>query len=118
MDSQLRRKVISWQVSTIKLDVLATMRPLQTLWSVLQSYQASQEAIAAALADPAAAKVAAAAGTKRLPGSKEPIDPDDWLPVSCGLHYLVIAILCHTAYEFSQISTLKWQPSSLPHLTL
>jgi hypothetical protein len=50
----------------------------QVLWSALEGYAESETAIRAALADPAALKVAAA---KKPPGAKDPADPDDWLPV-------------------------------------
>lgn len=50
----------------------------QVLWSALEGYAESETAIRAALADPAALKVAAA---KKPPGAQDPADPDDWLPV-------------------------------------
>lgn len=53
---------------------------MQVLWCVLQSYAESKAAIKAVLADPAALRAAAA--PKKLPGAKEPADPDEGLPVS------------------------------------
>jgi hypothetical protein len=56
----------------------------QALWAVLDSYQSAQEAIAAAVAEPAPLKAAAAAARKQTPGTKEALDPDEWLPVRQG----------------------------------
>ena len=55
---------------------------MQVLWSVLQAYADAEAAIRAALSDPAAVRAAAA---KKAPGApKDPVDPDEWLPVSCN----------------------------------
>lgn len=50
------------------------------MWCVLQSYVEAEAAIKAVLADPAALRAAAA--PKKLPGAKDPADPDEGLPVS------------------------------------
>jgi hypothetical protein len=55
---------------------------MQALWSVLQAYAEAEGAIKVALADPASVKAAA---PKKLPGAKDPVDPDEWLPVSAHL---------------------------------
>jgi hypothetical protein len=54
----------------------------QVLWCVLQSYTEFEAAIKAVLADPVALRAAAA--PKKLPGAKDPADPDEGLPVSCS----------------------------------
>lgn len=51
---------------------------LQALWRLLEAYALAEPAIRAAIADPASAKLAA---PKKLPGGRELVDPDEWLPV-------------------------------------
>lgn len=50
---------------------------MQALWALLVAYHAAEAVVAAALADPAAAK---AAVPKKQQASKDIVDPEDWLP--------------------------------------
>lgn len=72
---------------------------MQVLWSVLQAYAEAEGAISAALADPVAVKAAA---PKKLPGTKDPVDPDEWLPVSAPLHCAALLRLLYSSWLASK----------------
>lgn len=80
---------------------------VQALWSVLQSYAEAERAIKAALADPAAVKAAA---PKRLPGAKDPVDPDEWVPVSA--HFSASSSILHMeSATCTYLSSSRRQPT-------
>lgn len=72
----------------------ASQLTVEALWSVLHAYAEAEPAIRAVLSDPAAVKAAA---TKKLPGAKDAVDPEEWLPVSQQELYLdqpMASVLC------------------------